>query len=262
MTEEAKKTEVVNLRPLSASTALASSDEWRRELGRWQALIRSGGLPKHIRTPEMAIAIVRVGETFGWDSMRALRSIHMVEGRPELAAEAMLSLIREHCPDALVYPVEMTDRKVTIRVKRPPQVPEAVDVTVTREQFEHLIRPTKSGAKSVWQLYTADMLWARCVSRVARRIFPDVTAGAYTLGEVEEAQRYTTRQIGTKEIAMPGEDVEQVIEAEVEDQRPEVEPEDESQDPEPETASRVDTEPPDVVDAADVPGEPPEDASA
>mgnify|MGYP007011828149 CR=1 FL=1 len=247
MSENGKQ--VVSLRPLRAETALSSGEEWQREVGRWQALIRSGGLPKHIRSPEMAIAIVRMGEEYGWNSMRSLRSIYIVEGRPEMSAESMLSLIREKCPESLVSPVEMSDKRVTIRVTRPPQVPEPVEVTVSIDQFQHLMK------KDNWRNYPGDMLWARCVSRVARRIFPDVTAGAYTLGEIEESVSYTTRQVSSKrEIAMPGAAQPVDVEAEDVDQRPEVEPEDESQDaPEPVPASAVETEQPADYD------EPPED---
>jgi hypothetical protein len=221
---EAKKepeaeSKIVSMRPLAAETALSSYDAWKAEVHRWTELIKSGALPKHIRTAEMAIAIVRMGDAYGFDAMRSLRSIYIVDGRPEMTAECMLSLIREKCPEAVVMPVEMTDKRVTIRVLRPPQVPESVDVTVTIEQFAHLAK------RDNWKNYAGDMLWARCVSRVARRLFPDVTAGAYTVGEIEDAE-YVVRQEPVRRgkpqhVAPPS------LTDDATDQRPVVEPEDE-----------------------------------
>lgn len=197
MSSEAKATKEIAIRPLRASDALRSSTTFDADLKRWDLLIQSGALPKHVRTPEMAITIARIGELYGWDSMRALRAIFLVEGRPEMSAESMLALIREKCPEAMMQPIEMLDDRVTIRVTRPPQVPDPVDVTVTIGQFDHLAK------KDNWKHYPGDMLWARCVSRVARRIFPDVVAGAYTVGEVEEKATVRLRQVGPQEVEMP-----------------------------------------------------------
>lgn len=198
--------------PLRASAALASEDAFVEDLKRWRGLIKSGALPAHIKTPEQAITIARMGEVYGWDPIRALRSIYVVDGRPEMSAESMLALVREKCPEAVIVPTEMSAQRVAISVQRPP-MPSPVIVSVDIAQFRHLAK------KSNWANYPEDMLWARCVSRVGRRFFSDVTAGAYTTGELSEAQ-FTVRQVGPRE-AEP-----------IDDQRPEVEPEDVSQEPE------------------------------
>lgn len=215
MSDEAK---IVSMRPLSPETALSSGEDWKREVGRWRQLIESGALPKHIRTPEIAITLARAGQVYGWDPIRSLRSLFIVEGKVEMWAQDMLGLIRERCPEAIVQPVVVSPEKVTIRVARPPQMPEPFDVTVTRAQFAHLIKPNRNGP-SAWQLYTEDLLWARCISRVGRRFFSDVTAGAYTAGETAEGN-FTVRQVGPQEAA-PLDEL---------DQRPPVEMEDVSQD--------------------------------
>lgn len=49
---------------------------------------------------------------------------------------------------------------------------------------------TKAGLSSgnVWKKYPADMLYNRCMSRLARRLFPDVIGTAYVEGEIKEAK--------------------------------------------------------------------------
>lgn len=41
--------------------------------------------------------------------------------------------------------------------------------------------------KDVWKKYTEDMLYNRAMSRLARRLFPDVIGNAYVEGEIREA---------------------------------------------------------------------------
>lgn len=41
---------------------------------------------------------------------------------------------------------------------------------------------------NVWKKYPADMLYNRCMSRLARRLFPDVIGTAYVEGEIKEAK--------------------------------------------------------------------------
>jgi len=48
----------------------------------------------------------------------------------------------------------------------------------------------KAGLASgnVWKKYPADMLYNRCMSRLARRLFSDVIGNAYVEGEIKEAK--------------------------------------------------------------------------
>lgn len=43
-------------------------------------------------------------------------------------------------------------------------------------------------SRDVWKKYTSDMLYNRCMSRLARRLFPDVIGTAYVEGEIRESQ--------------------------------------------------------------------------
>lgn len=222
---------IARLEPLAASTAIATKAEYAEQHARWKALIVSGALPKHINTPEKAIAIALMGEAFGWHPMRAVRSIYIVDGRPEMSAESMLALVREKMPNARIYPIERTRMRAAVKVKR--------DITDEHEpwceiEFTHE-DAAKAGLlkKDVWQKYEPDMLWARCVSRTCRVFFSDVVAGAYTFGEIEDLGAIDTtatdRQVGPREVEDVDDDERGEEPPEVTaslDQRPKVEPED------------------------------------
>lgn len=192
---------------LSATHALSSGEAWRQERARWEQLIKSGALPSHISTPEKAIAITRMGEMYGWDPMRSLRSIYIVDGRPEMSAESMLSLVRERCPDARIQPIEITRDKIVLRVFRPPQMEEPFLHVVEAASFQHLF------SRNNWKMYREDMLWARAISRMCRRFFSDITAGAYAVGEISEGEappqtQPTTKitQLDREEVVIPEDD--------------------------------------------------------
>lgn len=47
---------------------------------------------------------------------------------------------------------------------------------------------------NVWKKYPADMLYNRCMSRLARRLFPDVIGTAYVEGEIKEAKEIEDKE--------------------------------------------------------------------
>ncbi len=187
--------------PLRASDAIRDQASYDADRNRWATMIESGALPKHVGTAEQAITLARAGEVYGWDPIRALRSLFIVEGRVEMWAQDMLGLILERCPEASVDPQVMGSDRVVIVASRPPLFPSPVTFETTTEQFQHLVDDKR---RRPWQHYRGDMLWARCISRIGRRMFPDITAGAYARGEIGEGDVHV-RQVGPREVPMPGE---------------------------------------------------------
>lgn len=184
MTKQADVVDLATRGVLAPDEALASDATWKEHEIRWQTLINANVLPKHIKNPGQAIAIARFGQVFGWDPMKSLHVIHVVEGRCELSAAAMMGLIVEHARERgdVVTPVEMTSKRAAIAVQRKGLDPQPVVVEFTIEEAGHL------AGRANYKIYAADMLWARCVSRVGRRLYPDVIQGAYVHGEIEGAR--------------------------------------------------------------------------
>lgn len=167
---------------LDPDFAIASDASWKEAEVAWDTLISAGVLPKHIKNAKIAVTIARFGKVFGWDPMRSLHKIHLVEGRCEMSADSMMAMILERARERgdVVTPVEMTSERAAIKVQRQGLDPDPVVVEFTADDAKAAGLSGRANHKN----YPADMLWARCVSRVGRRLFPDVVQGAYVHGEL------------------------------------------------------------------------------
>lgn len=103
-----------------------------------------------------------------------------INGKLTMSAELMNSLIRraghklqiETCNNELcTIKGERCDTKETARVS----------FTLVEAKSAGLVR-----AGGSWDKYTSDMLFARCLSRLRRRLFPDIATKAYVDGELDE----------------------------------------------------------------------------
>lgn len=136
-------------------------------------------VPKAFRgNHAMIAAAIATARAYGIPDIIGLRNIHVVEGKAELSAAMMTALATraghkiegEFGEDSATAIGERGDNGATMRV------------TFTLEQAK------KAGllSKKNWQSYDEDMLWARAVSRLCRRLFADCFLGAvYAPGELE-----------------------------------------------------------------------------
>lgn len=187
---------------LTPSTALTSGEAWQATIGRYKAILATGLLPTHIKTAEQALVIAMQGEELGLGPMRALNGITVIKGKPTLSAQLMLSLILERS-GASMRPIEQSAERACI------------EWTINGEKTE--IEYTMADAQRAglasndnYRKHPSDMLWARCVSRSGRRLFPHILgAEVYVTGELdgpsltspgrprrERAQRITVSQVG------------------------------------------------------------------
>ena len=144
----------------------------------------SSGIFPHVKSWQAAAAIIQYGSALGIDAFTSLKDIHFIMGKPSCDASLINSLIkRDHGGDALL-PVEATKDRCTIRFKRR-DWDHYEEATVTAEDYDHLIRDPN---RPIWKTSRADMLWARNVSQIGRRHFPDTIKGLYTRDELVDAQ--------------------------------------------------------------------------
>jgi hypothetical protein len=131
-------------------------------------------------------ACVLTGRALGLDPMTSLRQIYVVDGKATLSAELMVALVRRagHSISGSSSATAATARGVRA------DNGDEFEVSFTIEEAKK-IKTKESGRditldqKTVWKHYPADMLWARAVSRLCRRLFPDLLAGvSYTPDEV------------------------------------------------------------------------------
>jgi hypothetical protein len=141
--------------------------------------VRSGFLPQSIKTPEQAVIIMLKGKELNIPPMQAFSSIAVVNGKPTIGAELMLTLIYKNIPGAIVDYLETSNKVCTIEAKRPGGKPSKFSFSIEDAKQANLL------GKSVWTQYPAAMLRARCISIMARAMFPDALAGVvYTPEEL------------------------------------------------------------------------------
>lgn len=128
--------------------------------------------------PGAIAACVLTGLELGLGPMQALRSIHVIEGRPTLSADLMLSIaLRGGVKHVWLA---TNNEEAHVKLERRGHEPFAYTFTVGDAERAGLM------GKSNWRKYTAAMLRARCISAALRAYCPDVIgAGVYVEGEIE-----------------------------------------------------------------------------
>ena len=150
------------------------------EINMIQTLARNAqlsGLYNGVGNESKIFMILMAARELGISPMVALNGgIHNINGKIEISARMMNSMIRRAGHSLII---ETEQKKCVIKAKRKDSHEEHIE-EFTWEMAERagLIKGTN------WQKYPEDMLFARCMSRVARKIFPDVIATSYVEEEI------------------------------------------------------------------------------
>ena len=175
------------------STALATTNDARTDRAAFepttltealhvsQVLVASRLLPRAIQTPEAAFAVIATGRELGLSAMQALRSIHIVEGKPTLSADLMVALVKRSPECGFFRLVETTAERATYETQR------RGDPSPTRLSFTiEEARSAGAGSKDNWRKFPAAMLRARASSGLARAVYPDLVLGVYDPDELSD----------------------------------------------------------------------------
>ncbi len=163
---------------MSTKLAVAGNEDWGMIRSQANDLVRSGFLPKSINTPEKALAIMQTGRELGIGPMQALRSIHIIEGKPTMSAELIAGLVMSRIPGSCLRVSVTNNKECVVIASRPGQ-----DTT----EFRFTIDDAKTAGllgKHNWKTYPRAMLRSRCVTEAARATFPDATMGIYDPDEL------------------------------------------------------------------------------
>lgn len=156
---------------------LPTESEWSILKEQATMAVRSGFLPRAVDTAEKAITIALKGRELGIPPMQAFSHIHIIQGKPTISSELMLSLIYKNCPGAVINYLETTNQVCIIEAVRPGHKP---------TKFKYTIEDAKNAgllSKDSWKNYPSAMLRARTVSIVARALFPDAIMGCSYIPE-------------------------------------------------------------------------------
>jgi hypothetical protein len=173
-------TETGRIVPASTAVAVRAQQSVVLTNDQLQYIAHTEFVPKGLRGNLPAIlACVATGRALGIPDMTALRSIHLLDGRPTFSAELMVMLVRQRGHS---IQGEVDEGACTVVGKRADNGDEMkVRWTLAMAQRAGLAN------KSNWTKYPEAMLWARAVSQLCRELFADVFAGStYTPEELSE----------------------------------------------------------------------------
>ncbi len=116
----------------------------------------------------------------GLPPMQALnKGINCIKGSIELSARTMNLMIRR---DGHSIKIIQNDRDACILEGKRGDNGDTCRASFTIEDA----KAAGLTGNQVWKSYTEDMLWSRALSRLARRLFPDVIGNCYVEGEISE----------------------------------------------------------------------------
>lgn len=143
------------------------------------------GLYNGVGGQKQILMIMLAARELGISPMSALNGgIHCIKGKIEISARLMGAMIRQAGHSISVK--QLDNSTCTLDGKRKDNG-DMCSVTFTLQEAKQA-GLYKEGSN--WSKFTQDMLYARALSRLARRLFPDVIGIGYIEGEIQEAENY------------------------------------------------------------------------
>ena len=134
---------------------------------------RSSFAPEEFRGKQDEVyAALLTGLELGLGPMASMRHISVIDGKPALSAAMQLALLRR--AGHRIEVAEQTPTRCAIVGTGPSG--DRLEISYTIKEAKH----AGLAGKNNWTKYPADMLWARCVSRYARRADAGATLGIYS----------------------------------------------------------------------------------
>lgn len=146
-----------------------------------EKIARTEFVPDALRgKPEAVLACIMTGHELGIGPMQSLAKIHVIKGKPAMAAELMRAVILAHGHEFWLE--ESSNTRVTVGGKRSDSTRET-RITWTMDDAKQAGLQGRDG----WKNYPRAMLLARATAELARAVFPDVLAGiSYTVEEIAD----------------------------------------------------------------------------
>lgn len=145
-----------------------------------KVLVQSRLLPRAVTTPEQAFTIILAGKELGLSAMQSLRAVHVIEGKPTLAADLQVALVKRS-PSCSYFRLVKSDANEAVYETQRGDDPEPTRLSFTIADAQ---RAQLTG-KDNWKKYPAAMLRARCASALARVVYPELVMGVYDPDELE-----------------------------------------------------------------------------
>lgn len=128
------------------------------------------------------MTIMLAAREIGIPPMAALNGgLNIIQGKVEISARMMNSLIRKAGHS---LQIKTSTEEICEIIGKRRDTGETETVSFTMEQAKRAGLVKEGGG---WKKFPEDMLYARCLSRLARRLFSDVIGVGYVEGEIKEA---------------------------------------------------------------------------
>jgi hypothetical protein len=143
----------------------------------------ASGLYSGVGSEQKILMILLAARELGIGPMTALNGgIWNIQGKIELSARLMSSMIRKAGHSLTIKSI--SDTECTLIGKRSDNGDTfSSSFTIEEAQKAGLLRQGGN-----WTKYPQDMLYARALSRLARRLFADIIGNAYVEGEIRDAK--------------------------------------------------------------------------
>lgn len=130
------------------------------------------------KTEADAFALMTIAQANGLHPAKAAERYHIIQGRPAMKSEAMLSSFQES--GGKIKWLKRTNTECSLHLEHP----QGGELDVTWD----IARAKAAGLtdKNTWKQFPAQMLSARCVSEGVRALFPACLCGMYTPEEVTD----------------------------------------------------------------------------
>lgn len=144
-----------------------------------ELLLQSRMMPAHLNSKAAIYMIVITGQEYGFSPMRSIHLFDLIKGRVSPRACALQAIAQAN--HGRFFVVESTDEKITIRAER-------VDIS-WKETLTFSMQDAKRAGLTGdnWTKYPRDMMYARCISRLARHGWADIIGGLNSYEEMEDA---------------------------------------------------------------------------
>lgn len=144
-----------------------------------------------VKTADEAIALMLIAQAEGLHPAIAARDYHIIQGRPSLKADAMLS--RFQSVGGKIKWHELTDTIADATFSHTQGGDIRLSWDIARAKQAGLLT-----GKDNWSKYPRAMLRARLISEAIRTIFPSCVTGVYTPEEIEDMESDPPKNITPK----------------------------------------------------------------
>lgn len=168
-------------------------------VGDWTKRLEPRNLAESARLAEFAFAsrlfsaygnahavltTIMAGREYGLSAMASLRSFHIIDGKPTMAADLIRAIVIKSGAVKFFRCTERTAEKATFQAQRGEDPPISLTYTI-EEARKAWSKDVKAWDNSAWGKSPADMLVARAGAKLARLVAPDVVHGIYAPEEFD-----------------------------------------------------------------------------